>query len=307
METFTFKSGDGTQVTARSWVPDSPEKPVAVVQIAHGMAEHSLRYGWFARRLVAEGFAVYANDHRGHGETAGDEEHLGHFSNQNGWLMVVNDMGRLNQIIREKHPDTPVFLFGHSMGSLLTRDFIIRYGHSLKGVVLSGTAGHPGLRGRLGLLLAKLQAMFGGGRSLSTLMDSLTFKSFNKTFTPVNTPFDWLSRDSDQVDAYIKDPYCGFICSSKFYVDVIGGTIKVNSTDHFRKTPKSLPVLLVSGTMDPVGNYGKGVTRSRDGFQKAGLKDVEMKLYDECRHEILNEINREDVADDVLAWLRARI
>ena len=307
METFTFNSTDGALVTVRSWAPENPEQPVAVVQIAHGMAEHSLRYDWFARRLVAEGFAVYANDHRGHGETAGYEDRLGHFSDQNGWTQVVRDMAQLNDLIRKKHPGLPVFLFGHSMGSLLSRDFMTRWGGSLKGVVLSGTAGHPGLRGRVGLLLAKLQALLGGGRSLSTLMDSLTFKSYNKAFAPVSSPFDWLSRDSDQVDAYIKDPYCGFICSSRFYVDVIGGAIKVNTMGHILNTPKDLPVLLVSGDMDPVGHYGKGVTRTHEAFQKAGLKDVTVKLYEDGRHEILNEINREDVADDVIAWLRARL
>lgn len=307
METFTFKAGDGAQVTVRAWLPESPAPPRAVLQIAHGMAEHALRYDWFAEKLVSQGFAVYANDHRGHGETARFEDRMGHFGDDCGWDQVVDDMKSLNLIIRETHRETPVFLFGHSMGSLLSRDFISKYGATLKGVILSGTAGHPGLRGHIGLLIARTQALFSGGKALSTLMDKLTFKSYTRSFAPVNTPFDWLSRDSDQVDAYIKDPYCGFICSSKFYVDVIGGAIKVNEMGHIRKIPKNLPVFLFSGDMDPVGRFGKGVMKTHDAFKKAGIKDLSLKLYEDGRHEMLNEINREDVAEDVVAWIRDRL
>lgn len=307
METFTFKSVDGTLIKARVWSPDSNMEPVGAIQIAHGMAEHSLRYNWFAGKLIDEGFIVYANDHRGHGETAQSDEFFGHFSDQNGWDRVVQDMMLLNSIIREKHKNIPFFIFGHSMGSLLLRDLVTKYEKGIKGIILSGTSGHPGIRGYAGLSVAKIQSALAGERSLSTMMDRLTFKSFNKTFAPVSTPFDWLSRDRDMVDNYIKDPYCGFICTAKFYADVIGGVIKVNSMNHIRKTPEDISVLFASGTMDPVGHYGRGVTSVYRSFVKAGIKDVDVRLYSNSRHEILNELNREEVAEDMLNWLRFRI
>ena len=307
MDTLTFKASDGSQVSFHSWLPTRLESPCAVVQIAHGMAEHSLRYSWFAEKLTDEGFAVYANDHRGHGKTAPNEESMGHFGDAKGWAAVVHDMKNLNDLIREKHRGIPVFLFGHSMGSFLSRDFIASHDHDLSGVILSATAGDPGISGRMGLLLAKSQAFLKSPQSPCPLLDRLTFKTFNKSFTPTRTLFDWLSRDPDQVDKYINDPCCGFMCSAQFYVDLISGIIKVNSLAHIRKTPASLPVYLFAGDKDPVGNDGKGVYETHAAFRKAGIRDLSMKIYDEGRHEMLNDINKEDVANDVITWIKSHL
>lgn len=302
-----FNATDGSQVFARVWLPEPDQKTLAAVQIAHGMAEHCLRYDWFANKLTAQGFAVYANDHRGHGETARTEDRLGHFGDINGWDQVVADMKSLNQKICEAHGNLPVFLFGHSMGSFLSRDYIAEHGSGLKGVILSGTAGDPGILGRIGLMIAKTQALMSGAKKPSPLMDKLSFGAYTKPFSPARTPFDWLSRDSDQVDAYIKDPYCGYICSAQFYADIISGIIKINSAAHIERTPKNLPVYLFSGSKDPVGNFGKGVEETHNAFKKAGVRDLHMKFYDDGRHEMINEINRDEVATDVITWIKERI
>lgn len=302
MDTLSFQASDGLDIMYRRWLPtDQPVR--GAVQIAHGMAEHAGRYAWFAEILTAQGIAVYANDHRGHGLTAGDDARMGFFADSNGWDLVVGDMKTLNDRIREDHPGRPLFLFGHSMGSFLSRDFIARYGDTLSGVILSGTAGHPGLLGHLGFGVARLQALIKGARALSPLMDSLSFGSYAKAFKPQRTPFDWLSRDSDQVDAYIRDPFCGFIASAGFYMDLISGLIRVNRTDLIARTPKDLPIYLFSGAMDPVGNNTRGVRKVHDAFQRAGMTDLTLRFYEEGRHEMLNEINRDQVADDVLRWI----
>ncbi len=304
MESFTFKALDGADIFARAWLPSTAK---GVVQIAHGMAEHCLRYDWFARELVEQGFAVYANDHRGHGETAPSEDKLGYFADKDGWDTVVTDLKSLTDVIREKHPGCPVFLFGHSMGSFLSRDYIAHYGKDLAGVALSGTAGDPGLLGKAGLMVSKTQAFFKGGKSPSPLMDKLSFGAYNKAFAPNRTPFDWLSRDPAQVDAYVKDPFCGFLCSTQFYVDLLTGILKISSPEHIAKTPVSLPIYLFSGSMCPVGENGKGVQKTYQAFQKAGITDLSIKLYDQGRHEMLNEINREEVASDAIAWFKAHL
>ncbi len=307
MDTFTFKAVDGETLFARRWLAGNGTKPLAAIQIAHGMAEHSLRYAWFAEKLIAEGFAVFANDHRGHGETAGTEDRLGYFADDRGWEKTVGDMFALTMKIKDDLADTPVFLFGHSMGSFLSRDYMAEYGSGLKGAVISGTAGDPGILGRIGLMIAKAQAKATGGKKPSQLMDKLSFGAYAKPFAPARTPFDWLSRDNAQVDAYINDPYCGFVCTSRFYVDLISGIIKINSRAHIDKTPKDLPVFLFAGAMDPVGNFGKGVTRTHEAFKASGLRDLTLKLYEEGRHEMLNEINRDDVARDVILWIKDKL
>lgn len=307
METFTLKSSDEADIFVRAWYPQTVLQLKGVVQISHGMAEHSLRYDWFAAQLSEQGYAVYANDHRGHGETAYSDEDLGHFSDENGWGRVVNDMKALNDFILDKHKGSPVFLFGHSMGSFLSRDFIAQHGNVLSGAIFSGTAGNPGLLGKLGLMVAKSQAAIKGKKKPSHLMDKLSFGAFNKPFSPARTAFDWLSRDPKQVDRYIEDKYCGFVCTSQFYVDLLSGIIKINSEAHFNKTPDSLPIYLFSGSHDPVGENGKSVKKAYAGFKKAGVKDLSLKFYDQGRHEMLNDINKEEVASDVIGWLNARI
>jgi alpha-beta hydrolase superfamily lysophospholipase len=304
-KTFTLKGKDGAQFFVYSWAPDS--KPVAVVQITHGMAEHAARYERFAEALTKAGFAVYAHDQRGHGKTAGSLEKVGWIAEKDGWDLVVDDVHRLTEHAKKENPGVPVFLFGHSMGSFISRNYIARWGNEIKGVVLSGTGGDPGLLGKVGGLVARLEKKLKGGRAKSPLMTSLSFGAFNKPFKPNRTDFDWLSRDNAEVDKYVADPYCGDVFSSGFWVDFLGGLASLYAPGYLERIPKNLPIYLFSGEKDPVGNDAKGVKEVYDSYRKAGIKDVSMKIYPNGRHEMLNETNRTEVFKDVIDWLKKHL
>jgi alpha-beta hydrolase superfamily lysophospholipase len=301
-KTFTLKGKDGANLFVYSWLPDG--KPVAAVQIAHGMAEHAARYERFAEALTASGYAVYAKDHRGHCKTAGSLEAVGWIANKDGWDLIVDDMHRLTETIKKEHPGIPVFLFGHSMGSFLSRDYITRWGSEIKGLILSGTGGNPGLLGKVGILIARVEKRLRGSKAKSLLMTSLSFGAFNKPFAPNRTDFDWLSRDNAEVDKYVADPYCGDVFSAGFWVDFLTGLNSLYRPDYFSKVPKKLPIYLFSGEKDPVGNNTKGVREVYDSYKKAGFADVSVKFYPGARHETLNETNRKEVFKDVIDWLK---
>ena len=277
------------------------------MQIIHGMAEHRARYDEFARYLAGAGYAVYAEDHRGHGETAGALAEAGHLADSGGWDLVVSDLRKLSTIARENHPDLPLFLFGHSMGSIFARDYLVNEGHSLAGVILSGANGNPGAMLRVGLFLSKRQIARKGARHPSSSLNGLTFGSFNRPFKPAVTEFDWLSRDAEEVAAYVADPYCGFVCTAAFFLDLFTGTQRIYRQDQIRKVPAELPLFFISGEQDPVGSFGKGVKRSADEYRAAGGRDVSVRLYPEARHELLHELNRSEVYEDVLSWLDSHL
>jgi len=244
----TFKASDNKQIQAYKWLPE--EKIKGVLQVSHGMAEHAMRYEGFAEFLNANGYALYANDHRGHGKTAGNVENLGYFADKNGWDLVVEDMHLLTQKIKEEQPNVPVFLFGHSMGSFLSRDYISQYGQDVQGVILSATAGDPGFLGKIGVFVAKMQSLIKGKKNFSNLLDKLSFGEFNKPFEPSRTAFDWLSRNEKEVDKYVNDPYCGTVFTSGFFVDLLTGILKINQMNCIKKTPKntvtiSKPALII--------------------------------------------------------------
>lgn len=299
---FFYKSKDGARIFGNKWVPDDQEIK-GIVQIAHGMAEHSGRYSGFAAELVNAGYGVYANDHRGHGKTAGSKENLGFFAKENGWETVVDDLKELTNLIRNKHAGQPVFLFGHSMGSFLSRRYIQKYGEELAGVILSGTGADPGLLGYVGIGIAKFEIMRKGKRAKSPLLDRLSFGSYNKQFRPTRTSFDWLSRSEEEVDKYMADPFCGGVSTTGFFHDMLTGLKNVERQQHMKKIPKDLPIFLISGDKDPVGGSTKGVLKTVKSFQNTGIKDVTYKFYRDARHEILNEMNKDEVYQDVINWL----
>ncbi|HEU5138580.1 MAG TPA: alpha/beta hydrolase [Bacillales bacterium] len=301
---FTFSSVDGTEISSRKWLPDG--QTVGVVQIAHGMAEHSARYDEFAAALVDEGYAVYANDHRGHGETAGKEENLGYFADENGWELVVDDLHELTKIAKEEQPGVPVFLFGHSMGSFLSRRYIQKYGTELAGVVLSGTGADQGVLSSVAIGIAKREIKKHGKKARSERLTRLSFGNYNKSFEPKRTDFDWLSRDENAVDQYIKDPFCGGMATAGFYYDMLTGLKMLDKPERLKQMPKDLPVFFISGDKDPVGNNTKGVFKVANHLKKAGVKDIDVKFYKDGRHEMLNELNREEVYQDIIRWLREK-
>ena len=306
-DTFTFKTSDGIQIFTYKWVPEEVSAVKGVVQIAHGMAEHAARYERFADALTKAGYAVYANDHRGHGKTAGSQEHVGYFADERGWEKVVEDMHALTGIIKKENPGKPFFLFGHSMGSFLSRHYSMLYGSELSALILSGTGGDPRALGKIGLLIAKVIAKLYGKKAKSDILNKLSFGAFNDAFKPNRTDYDWLSRDNAEVDKYVNDPWCGAVFTAGFFCDMLGGLGFINNKENIARIPKSLPIYLFSGAKDPVGGNTKGVSQVYNTLQDAGIVDLTLKFYENARHETLNEINRDEVFQNVIDWLNKRI
>lgn len=298
--TTTVTASDGIPLHTNRWLPDGP--PRAVVQVAHGMAEHSARYARLGEALTAAGYAVYANDHRGHGSTASEADH-GYFADHDGWATVVEDVRAVTRFAQDEHPGLPVFLLGHSMGSFLARAYVIEDSRDLAGLVLSGTAGDPGLLGKAGLGVARAEARVRGRRHVSPVLDKLTFGQYNAAFKPNRTDFDWLSRDDAEVDHYVADPLCGQTFTSGFFADIFAGLAGINDRRRVARVRRDLPILLVAGDKDPVGDNGKGVRAVREQYASVGVADVTCTLYPGARHEIFNETNRDEVTADVIAWL----
>jgi len=306
-DTFRFQTSDGITIYTNKWLPDDTSKMKAIVQISHGMAEHSERYKRFAAVLCENNIGVYANDHRGHGQTAGSVEALGYFADKNGWKLVAEDMKTLSDTIKENHPGLPIFLFGHSMGSLLAREYIFSYSQEISGVILSATAGDPGLLGNVGILVSKLESLLRGKKAKSPFLDTLSFGKFNTAFKPNRTAFDWLSRDNEEVDKYVDDPYCGTVFTAGFFNDMLKGIKSINTFSNIEKVSKALPIFLIAGEKDPVGENTKGVLKVLNAYKKAGINDLDHKFYKDARHEILNETNRRRVYTDIINWLELHI
>jgi len=303
--TTTLTTTDGHELFIYSWLPDAP--PVAAIYIAHGMAEHAARYARLARELTAAGFAVHANDHRGHGRTSPREEDRGFFAEKDGWARVVADIAEMIGWVRQQHPGLKVAFFGHSMGSQLGQDYLQRYNPTVDAAVFSGTTGKPPAIAALGRIIARAERLRLGKRGRSAIIDQMTFKDFNKKFGKTRTDFDWLSRDTAEVDAYIADPDCGFICSVQLWVELLDNLRLFTRDANQAKTPSDLPLYLFAGDRDPVGEMGRSVDALAEDYRRAGLTDVTLQLYPGARHETLNEINRDVVTRDLLSWLKARL
>jgi len=298
--TFGLEAPDGVPLTVHRWLPETP--PKAAVQIAHGLAEHGARYARLAGALCWAGYAVYAGDHRGHGLTAKTPAGLGFFGESGGWNACIGDLRRLRERIAAQHAGVPVVLMGHSLGSVMVQHYIGQHGAGLAGVVLSGTSGKPPAIAPIGVLLARFERMRLGARGRSALLNALLFGAYNKRFAPARTPFDWLSRDPVEVDKYIADPLCGFVSTAQLYIDMIGGAIAAARASCQAGIPKALPIYIVNGSRDPVSaNVGQLLA----AYSAAGLQSVTHKVYPEARHECLNEINREEMTRDLIAWLDA--
>ena len=301
-----FQSSTGrTSIHALKCVPDG--KPRAVVQIAHGIAEHIDRYRPFMEFLADNGFVAAGNDHLGHGKSIRVPEEQGFFAEKDGWWRVVDDMDKLHDIMSNEYPELHYVLFGHSMGSFLTRTYLIKHPDKYDGVILSGT-GHQSPALVLGgnaaaSVMAKLNGAMGDG----TKLDSLAFGSYLSKIENPRTKFDWLSRDAEQVDKYIADPLCGFVGKIGLYRDMMHGIKFITDKKNIAQMNKEKPVYFMSGDGDPVGDYGKGVERAYKAFCDAGLHDVFMRLYPGGRHEMLNETNKEQVYQDILNWLNEKI
>lgn len=305
---FTFQSTDGTEIFAMKWSPENLLKPKAVVQIAHGYAEHIGRYAAFARKLAEAEIAVYANDHRGHGKTNGSAGEAICFADEAGFDKVVADMRGLTGIIQVEHPGLPIFLFGHSMGSMLTRRYIQLYGEDLAGAILSGSGVFSNGLLKLGTVVATSEIKWKGRTHPSRLLDKLVFQNFNRGFKPARTDLDWISRDEAEVDRFLADPLRGKIGSSGYFHDFFSGLLAMNDAANIQAIPKDLPLHFISGTADPVGGKaGRGIVQACRAYQKAGLQAVSYQLYEGARHELLNETNKEAVTEDIISWIEGRL
>lgn len=299
------ETNDRVTLRGHVWLPDDETAIRGVVHIVHGMSEHGGRYRRLAEQLTGAGYGVYAPDTRGHGLTAGTEDNLGHLADMDGWALVVSDVLEINHRIHHRHPDLPIILLGHSMGSFISQHYITLYGQTVQGVALSATDFSSGQLRRLALLIARWEVRHHGPHHRSTLMNALSFSSFNRPFRPNRTAFDWLSRDDTEVDRYIADPYCGFLCSAQTWEDMFIGLERIHSQHTRRRIPSDLPIYLLAGDKDPVGKFGKGPRRLYAAYLKAGIQDVTLKLYNCARHEPFNETNRDEITQDLITWLDA--
>jgi alpha-beta hydrolase superfamily lysophospholipase len=265
------------------------------------MAEQGERYEQFARFLCQHGYAVYVNDHIGHGKSVTSADELGYFGERDGWLGFVNDAKLLTDIAKGEYPGKPVIFFGHSMGSFIARSYAEKFGSDIAGAIFCGTSGANPAAG-IGKALAGLIAKSKGSHHRSEFIDKIAFGSYNKKYGKARTKFDWLTTDEKIVDEYIADDLCGYLFTATGYRDMFTLLQNVSRKSWYSNVPFGLPMLLISGKMDPVGEYGKGVNQVYQDLKKSGHNDVTLYLYDTLRHEILNEKDKEKVFADVLDW-----
>ena len=299
-ENFTIPSNGTGQLHCCRWVPEG--EPRAVLQIVHGIAEYIERYDDFAGFLNGLGYVVVAEDHMGHGQTVGAEGTQGYF--EGGWFTAVSDSYALLRKTKAEYPQIPYVLFGHSMGSFMARTMLEVYPDSgIAAAVICGTGWQPRaiLPGAIGI--CQLACKKVGEKNTSDTLQNMVFGGYNKRVEHPRTEYDWLTRDAKEVDAYIAHPSCGFTASTGLLRDMLTGIRFIEQKQNLAKMDKDLPVLFIAGGDDPVGNYGKGVTRAAEEFKKAGMKHVTCRLFPLGRHEILNEINRQEVYDFTAKWL----
>jgi alpha-beta hydrolase superfamily lysophospholipase len=305
--TFTFADPDGFEIFVYKWAPDDPASAIkGIVQIAHGAAEHALRYERFGKFLNEAGYVVYANDHRGHWKSTGTLDKAG-IAGTDCWNGIVKDVKQLSDVIRQEYPDLPLFLFGHSMGSLIAQQYMQHWGDQVQAVVLSGTFGSLGdeIGGVIAMANQMIQAE--GADSPSPIFDGM-FAGFNEPFEPGKTGFEWLSRDEAEVQQYVDDPWCGFPFSNRLVRDFLAGGVEIWRPENEARIPKDLPILIASGERDPVGGPGLASVQALiDRYHAQGLTKVTLRLYPEARHEILNETNRDQVQRDVVDWLDSQL
>ena len=297
---FYYDSLGGGRIHACRWTPEGEIK--AVVQIIHGIAEHVLRYDDFANFLAAQGFLVVAEDHMGHGGSISEKTPKGCFSG--GWKTAVKDSYRLLKNTMDEHPDVPFILFGHSMGSFMARHILARHPNSgIRAAIICGTGWMPTAVVKAGKAVSAMVCKKDGADKPSDFLQKMMFGSYNKKISHPRTPSDWLSRDNRMVDAYEADPLCGFVPSAGLVNAMMEGILYIQDPKNLDKMNKDLPVFFIAGGDDPVGNYGAGVQQTAAEFKKHGMVKVDMRLYPLCRHEILNELNKQEVYGNIADWI----
>ncbi len=303
-QAFWLTANDAVPLYVNHWSSD--ESPSAIVMIAHGMAEHSQRYARFAVALAEQGISVFALDLRGHGQTAAHGA-LGYFADEHGWHTVVNDLSCLNHHIRHQHPTTPIFLLGHSLGSYIAIAYLMQHSCSMQGAILSGSNYFKtSLRYQVAMTLTRFERWRLGAKGRSRWLDALVFYPHRRAVKARRTPWDWLTRDSKQVDAYINDPLCGFTCTTQLWLDLLGGLKQVTPVHNMVQIDNDLPLLIIGGDADPI-NHGHRLIDLANALRQSGNRAVDMRIYPGARHEVLQETNHAEVTADIVRWLNTAL
>ncbi len=305
MSDFTFTASDNTPIFVYKWLPATDIK--GIVHIVHGLADHAGRYTRTAKSLNAHGYAVYAADLRGHGNTARNQEELGFLAEENGWNRVALDVQEIMELSRTEFPAVPLILLGHSMGSYLAQQIIYERPTLLAAAILSAPNGKPSLLAKAGRGIARAERLRLGKRGRSQFINSLTFGKFNQQFPNAETPFDWLTRDTTEVKLYFNDSKCGFIATTQLWIDFMDGISELSKPAHKTRIPKDFPIHILAGGKDPVCENGRGAEDLAAEYRQAGLQRVTCKIYPEGRHEMLNETNRHEVMSDLVTWLNDKV
>jgi alpha-beta hydrolase superfamily lysophospholipase len=297
-----IKMRDGYELQMYKWEPENGEVS-GIVQLVHGSCEHSGRYIDFAKFLTDNGYIVYSCDLRGHGLSVKAQEDLGYFGKNNGWRDTVEDLYEITKLIRHENAGLKIVMLGHSMGSFLARHYVIVHGSEVDGVIAIGTAQNSKFLLKLGKFLAEMDIKKSGGKRRNNILNKLSYDSFSNQFKPIRTKQDWLTRDEKIVDHYIEDELCGFVFTSCAFRDMFEGLLFITDKQNIKQTPKDLPMFLLAGKNDPVGANGRMVVKAYDEYKAAGMKNIHIKLYEGMRHEILNELGKEEVYIDILYWM----
>ncbi|HJA94789.1 MAG TPA: lysophospholipase, partial [Candidatus Eisenbergiella merdipullorum] len=299
---FDYPSADGkTRVHAVEWRPDGD--PACILQIIHGMAEYVDRYDPFASYLAERGVLVTGHDHLGHGMSVGEDHPYGYFCHANAPDVLMEDVHTLRMYQQKRGPELPYLMLGHSMGSFILRNYLCRYKEGLAGALIMGTGMQPKRLLDLSLALVRILSILQGEKHKSGLVNALAFGSYDRKIPYPSSPMDWLSRDKKEVEKYIADPLCGFTFTLNGFQTLFTLIRRLHDTERLEGMPKQLPVRFLSGEMDPVGDYGKAVRQVYDSFLAAGMKNVSMKLYENDRHELINEADRKEVWIDLYEWI----
>lgn len=304
MKRYSFKNSIGFDISYYKW-GDNIKNPKGVVQIVHGMSEWIGRYDYFAEKLVEEGYIVYGHDHCSHGNSSLDKFSLGFFKEGDSFYIMLDDIRKVNEIIKSENEGLPIILFGHSMGSFLSQRYLQEYGDTIEALILSGTNGKQKLYTKAGILVSRLENILRGRENRSKIMDKLSFGGFNSSVKNSNTEFDWLSSDTKEVKRYIDDELCGFIYPSEFYYYLIKGIHDIHKYENLEKIRGiNIPIYIFAGDRDPVGYFGEGIKNLYNTYKDLGIRDLNYKLYKDGRHEMLNEVNKDEVIGDVLNWIK---
>lgn len=285
---------------------ETEKEPIGVLQIVHGMAEYIDRYDNFAKYMTEHGFNVIGHDHLGHGHSVSDEHDYGFFAEENGDKIIIEDMHSVTQYAREKWEELPNFILGHSMGSFCLRQYLTKYSNDVFGAIIMGTGWIPSAAALLGKTIATNTCKSKGSHTVNPLLIKLTLEPYNKPFAPARTNCDWLSRDEKQVDLYVNDKLCGFDFTAGAYKDFFTILEKIAKNRQLIGMRKSLPILITSGSVDPVGGK-KACEKLNAQYKRCGIDDVTLKLWENDRHEILNELDKSDVYQYIYNWLKSKI